>query len=191
MEIEQCFFISIAFSLLLSIWVVIYYSGQEIKRSQMLWLMISVFLVLSNFNLIIFDISFSYLQIRQDWIRTGWWTIFWMITLNSYFVLPIIQDYYLSKNQGFWNKLKQSIAWFSVKLSLMAMVLIACLFYFHVQKFQLTIVPIFVSLSYSVGLVLALFYLGHALVELPPSLLRLKYTEKSNSLAKIRLEELR
>lgn len=157
----------------------------------MFWLMVSVFLVLANFNLIIFDISFSILQIRQEWIRICWWAIFWLITFNSYIILPIIQDYYASKKEGFASKLKQSVVWFVFKLFFLSMVLMTCLFYFHIQRFQMTIVPILISISYSIGLVLALVYLGYSLVELPLSLLRQKYSESSHNYCKIQLEEFR
>lgn len=180
MEIEQSFFISFVFTLFLSIWVVFYYSSRDINKSQMLWLMFSTFLVLANFTLIIFDISFSFLQFRHQWIRVSWWAVFWTTLINSYLVLPLLYDYSASKENDFEGRLKQTLLRFSVKLFLLVMALLVCFLYFHVREFQMNILPILISLSYSLGLVLALFYLGYALVELPLHLMRLKYTEKSN-----------
>lgn len=58
------------------------------------------------------------------------------------------------------------------KVFFLGFILLAALFYFKISSFEMKIVPILIALSNSVGLLLAVFYLGYSLVKFPEFLIK-------------------
>ena len=87
--------------------------------------------------------------------------------VNSWITLPLMKCYYSSKKLNFKSKLVESVAKNLFLFIVIVLLSISAIYYLNMKTGKTELLPVFISLSNSFGMILLIVFLGYGLVSFP------------------------